>query len=195
MSKLVYSMIVSLDGYIEDSNGKFNWGEPEEDLHTYINDLESRTEILMYGRNLYDVMSVWEHMDFLEEQPAYIKNYASIWKTKQKIVFSKSLDSCTTSSTVLKKDFVASEIQKIKKNTRGDISIGGAALASSALALNLVDEMILFMVPVILGSGKKWIKDVSMNGLQLVETKSFKNDVLMVRYQIPHPGEKNSDLI
>jgi len=186
MGRLLYSMIVSLDGYIEDSNGNFDWGEPGEDLHTYINDLESRTEILMYGRNLYEVMSVWERMENLEVQPDYIKDYSRIWKRKQKMVFSKSLESCTTDSTILKKDFIASEIKMIKKNTKGDISIGGAALASSALAMNLIDEIILFILPVIIGSGKKWIKDVNMNGLQLVETKSFENNELMVRYQIPN---------
>ncbi len=186
MGKLVYSMIVSLDGYIEDSGGNFNWAEPGEDLHSYINELEANTEILLYGRNLYETMSVWEDFGNQEQLPDYIRDYSRIWKSKQKIVFSTSLDTCVTSSTILKKEFVASEIRKIKEDAKGDISIGGAALASSALAFNLIDEIILFIVPVIIGSGKKWIKDVNMGGLQLVETKSFENNVLMVRYLILH---------
>lgn len=97
MGKLIYSMIVSLDGYIEDSKGNFDWDKPEKDVHGYINEMESRTEIPMYGRKLYEIMSVWESIENLEDEPDYIKDYSRLWKSKQKIVFSKSLGIVETS--------------------------------------------------------------------------------------------------
>jgi len=186
MGTLVYGMIVSLDGYIEDGNGSFDWAEPEEDVHRYINEMESRTEILVYGRKLYEIISVWENLGNSEDEPAYIKDYARIWKSKRKIVFSTSLTKVETSNTVLIHELTSSEIMRIKESTTGVVSIGGAEIASAALKLDLLDEICLFIAPVIIGSGRKWIDGLRADGLQLIETKRFESGILMVRYRILH---------
>jgi len=131
-------------------------------------------------------MTFWEGVKDQEEYPEYIKDYARIWKSKQKIVFSKTLDKIETSNTVLKKDSTETEILNIKKSTSGIISIGGAEIASTAINLNLVDEIYAFIFPILLGGGRKWISVNSLNNLHLVETKQFEDGVLMVHYVVDH---------
>jgi len=189
MGTLTYSMITSLDGYIEDDKGNFDWAEPGPDLHRYFNDLESKTELMMYGRNMYRIMSYWEHIYNLEQQPDYIRDYARIWKSKQKIVFSTSMDAVATSGTVLKKEFLAPEIIAIKEKTQGIISIGGAGIASSAIGMGLVDEIHAFVFPVLLGSGKKWISGVPLTKLRFLGMEALYGGVVMMRYRVlaTHP--------
>ena len=186
MGKLVYSIIVSLDGYIEDSGGNFDWGEPNEDAHRFFNELESNTALTLYGRKMYETMSVWEHFGKQEGLPDYIMDFARIWKAGRKIVFSTTLESVGTSNTTLRHSFAASEIAALKEGTQGDIGIGGAGIASSALAMGLLDEVCLFVFPVLVGGGKKWITGDRLNTLRLVETRQFDGGVLMLRYRISH---------
>lgn len=182
MGKLVYTMLISLDGYFQDSNGSFDWAEPKQDLHEYFNKMESDSELILYGRKVYEVMTFWETVEDQEEYPDYIREYAKIWKSKQKIVFSRTLERVTTVKTELKNDLSKSELLGIKASTSGIISIGGAEIASTAIKLNLVDEIYAFIFPVLIGGGRKWIDINSVQNLNLVETKRFEDGVLMVHY-------------
>jgi dihydrofolate reductase len=121
MGKLMYTMLVSLDGFICDQNGNFDWVQPKEDVHSYINDLERKSEILLLGRKLYDILVFWENVECIEKYPAYIQEYEAIWKSKRKIVFSRSLKEATTKNTVLKNEFLPEEIKALKRR-RGAIS-------------------------------------------------------------------------
>jgi len=182
MGKLVYSMLISLDGYFVDKNGNFDWAEPKQDLHEYFNKMESESELILYGRRMYEVMTFWGTVDNQGEYPEFIKDYARIWKSKQKIVFSRSLDRVTTSNTMIKNDLSESELLSIKASTSGTISIGGAEVASIAINLNLVDEIYAFIFPVFIGGGRKWISAASLKNLNLVEVQRFEDGVLMVHY-------------
>jgi dihydrofolate reductase len=182
MGKLVYTMLISLDGYFQDSHGGFDWAEPKQDLHEYFNKMESDSELMVYGRKMYEVMTFWEDVQNQDDYPDYIRDYARIWKSKQKIVFSKTLERVTTDITILKNDLSESELLGIKASTRGIISIGGAEIASTAINLNLVDEIYAFMFPVLIGSGRKWIDVNAVKNLKLIETKQFEDGVLMVHY-------------
>lgn len=182
MGNLVYTMLISLDGYFEDSHGSFDWAEPKQDLHEYFNKMEASSELVLYGRKMYEVMTFWETVEDQEEYPQYIKDYAKIWKSKQKIVFSKTLDRVTTGKTVLKNDLSESELLSIKASTRGIISIGGAEIASIAIKMNLVDEIYAFIFPVLLGGGRMWIDVDALKSLNLVETRQFEDGVLMAHY-------------
>ncbi len=182
MGTLVYSMLISLDGYFEDSNGNFDWAEPKRDLHEFFNMMEATTELLVYGRKMYEIMTFWENLKNQDEYPEYIRDYAKIWKSRQKIVFSRSLERVTTDKTLLKSDLSESELLSIKANTSGNISIGGGEIASAAIRMNLVDEIYAFIFPVLVGGGRKWIDVDSLKNLTLVETKPFENGVLMVHY-------------
>jgi len=182
MGKLVYTMLISLDGYFQDSNGSFDWAEPKQDLHEYFNQMEASSELMVYGRKMYEVMTFWETVEDQEEYPTYIKEYARIWKSKQKIVFSRTLDKVSTDKTILKNDLLESELLSIKASTNGIISIGGAEIASTALKMNLVDEIYAFIFPVLIGGGRKWIDVDALKTLNLVETRQFEDGVLMVHY-------------
>lgn len=184
MGKLAYSMIISLDGYFEDDAGNFDWAEPEQALHEYFNVMESRAEILIYGRRMYEIMSVWENFGNREGLPAYIQDYSKIWKSKQKIVFSRTLEKVGTRNTALERDLTESVLRGIKARTSGSISIGGAEIASAALELNLVDEIYAFIMPVLVGNGKKWIEHAHLKKLDLVETRRFDGGAVMVHYAV-----------
>jgi dihydrofolate reductase len=184
MGKLVYTMLISLDGYFEDSNRGFDWAEPKQDLHEYFNKMEASTEILIYGRKMYEIMTFWENLKDQDDYPDYIHDYAKIWKTKRKIVFSRTLEKVETSKTILKHDCSESELLSIKASTAGIIGIGGAEIASVALSLNLVDEIYAFIFPVLLGSGRKWITADALKRLTLIETRTFEDGVVMVRYKV-----------
>jgi dihydrofolate reductase len=182
MGKLVYTMLISLDGYFQDRNGCFDWAEPKQDLHEYFNKMEASSELVLYGRKMYKVMTFWETVDDQEKYPEYIKDYAKIWKRKQKIVFSRTLDRVSTTKTILKNDFSQSELLGIKTSTNGIISIGGAEIASTAIKMNLVDEIYAFIFPVLIGGGRKWLDVDAVKILNLIETKQFDDGVLMVHY-------------
>lgn len=182
MGKLVYTMLISLDGYFQDSHGGFDWAEPKQDLHEYFNKMEASSELILYGRKMYEVMTFWETVEDQEEYPEYIRDYAKIWKSKQKIVFSRTLKHVLTGKTILKNDLSESELLSIKASAKGIISIGGAEIASTVLKVNLVDEIFAFVFPVLIGGGRKWIDVDALKSLNLVETRQFDDGVLMVHY-------------
>lgn len=153
MAKLIYSAITSLDGYVADRNGNFDWGEPDQEVHSFINDFERSIGIYLYGRRLYEVMAAWESMD-LNEQPPHIKDLAEIWQTADKVVYSKTLVTVTTAGTRLERDFDPEAIRHLKATVQLDITVGGADLAVQAFRAGLVDECHMFLAPIVVGGGK-----------------------------------------
>jgi dihydrofolate reductase len=182
MGKLIYTALMSLDGYISDDVGNFDWAEPQEDVHRYINTLGHKLSLVLYGRKMYEILSVWENIPDIENQLDYIKEYERVWKKQRKIVFSSKNDAVSTSNTELMRSFDRDDIERIKKAESGDIGIGGANLASQALDLGLVDEIMVFIYPILIGKGIKWLNTNKPVQLEEKEVKEFKNGIVMIHY-------------
>jgi dihydrofolate reductase len=172
MGKLIYSAIASLDGYIEDEHGKFDWAAPNEEVHAFINELERPVSTHLYGRRMYETMVAWETID---SHP-----YAEIWRAAEKIVYSKTLESVSSARTRIEREFEPAAVRRLKKE--GDVSVGGPALAAEAIRAGLVDEYQLFLVPILVGGGKRSIPDGIRAELELLDERSFDSGFVFVRY-------------
>ncbi len=182
MAKLIYSAIASLDGYIEDEDGKFDWAEPDEEVHTFVNDHERPVGTYLYGRRMYEVMAVWETMT-LADQPPFVKDFAEIWRAADKIVYSKTLARATTARTRIERDFDPDAVRETKAAAGRDITVSGPQLAAEAIRAGLVDECHLFVTPIIVGGGKSWLPDNVRVQLDLLEERRFGNGVVYLRYR------------
>jgi dihydrofolate reductase len=184
LGKLVYTTNASLDGYIEDEHGSFDWSEPDEELHNFFKSMEEQTPITLYGRKLYETMAVWESDEWLKDMPAYIQDFGRVWQMGEKIVYSRTLTSVSTSKTTLRREFDPSEVERLKEETVGNIGIGGAELAGVAITHGLVDEVNLFVHPVVVGGGKPaFTRGLTMH-LTLEETRRFNDGIVMLRYSV-----------
>ena len=184
MAKLVYSAIMSLDGFIEDQAGKFDWAEPDREVHTFINALVARHGTHLYGRSMYEVMAAWESEDLSKGVPDHVQEFASIWRAAQKVVYSTSLERVTTSRTRLESHFDAEAIQAMKASTDRDITIAGPGLAAQAFRVGLVDECHMFVAPTAVGGGKSAMPMGLAVRLRLVEERRFGNGVVYLRYDV-----------
>ena len=182
MAKLIYSAITSLDGYVADQDGNFDWGEPDEEVHTFINDLQRSVGTYLYGRRLYEVMVDWETMS-TEEQPHYIQEFAEIWQGADKIVYSKTLETVSTASTRIEREFDPDPVWQMKTATGRDISVGGPDLAGQALKAGLIDECHLFITPVVVGGGRHSLPKGLRLKLQLLDARSFESGFVHLRYR------------
>lgn len=182
MAQLIYGALASLDGYVADSNGNFNWSAPDEEVHAFVNDLERDTGTYLYGRRMYDVMSVWETMGTADDHPV-IQDYARVWRAADKIVYSGSLAQPSTPRTRIEKQFDAEAIRTLKANADKPISVGGATLAGQALQEGLVDECWLFLNPVAVGGGLPFFPHGLKTGLELLDERRFANGVVYLRYR------------
>jgi dihydrofolate reductase len=181
--KLIYSPTASLDEYVADTEGKWDWSRPDEEVHSFINDLQRQLGTHLYGRRLYEVLRAWEDMD-VTQQPSYIADFKEIWRGIDKIVFSRTLSGVTTGRTRLERDFDANLIRELKETTRHDILIGGPELAAQALEAGLVDELQLFLAPVVVGGGKKALPHGLRLDLELLSERRFANGTVYLRYSI-----------
>jgi dihydrofolate reductase len=184
MGKLIYAINASLDGFICDQDGIFDWAEPNEEAHSFINDIEGKCELLLLGRRMYEILAWWDAVDGIEKYPDYIQAFEGIWKRTKKMVFSKSLKEVGARNTILKNEFLPDEIAALKKETKGDIGIGGADLASQALEGGLVDEIMLFTYPVIVGRGRRWIANDRLRRTSLLGTKTFEGGIVFSHYSV-----------
>ncbi|TQJ60109.1 dihydrofolate reductase [Arthrobacter sp. SLBN-83] len=182
MAQLIYSAIMSLDGYTADADGNFAWSMPDEEIHAFINDLERDVGTYLMGRRIYEVMSVWETMDTRNE-PQVIQDYARIWQGADKVVYSTSLDTVATPRTRLERQFAPEAVQELKSTSDRNISIGGPTLAAHALKAGLVDECQLFINPVTVGGGLRFLPDGLEAQLELLEERRFGNGVVYLRYR------------
>ncbi len=184
MPRLIYSAIASLDGFIEDSDGRFDWAFPGEAVHTYINDLERAAGIHLYGRKMYEMMSVWEtDPDIAASSPAG-RDFAEIWQAAEKIVFSKTLKDVVTRKTRLERTFDPEVIRTLKNTAECDIVIGGSNLAAHAFRAGLIDEIHLFLAPVAVGGGKPALPGSLRLDLRLLDERRFDNDMVFLHYQV-----------
>jgi dihydrofolate reductase len=184
MRKVIYAMSVSLDGFIEDTNSDLSWSFPDEELHKHFNDLESTIDIHLYGRGLYENMvAYWPTADENPSAPEHEIEYARIWKSMPKIVFSRTLDQVGWNSRLVRRN-IAVEINKLIAQPGKDMSVGGANLAATFMRLGLIDEYRLYVHPVVLGGGKPMFGPLHDKlDLQLVETRRFGSGVVLLRYQ------------
>jgi dihydrofolate reductase len=183
MANLIYAAISSLDGYIEDMDGKFDWAEPDEEVHRYINDLERSASLHLYGRRLYETMMVWETDPNLAAGSPIYQDFAEIWQAADKIVYSRTLADISTRKTRLERVFDPEAVRQLKAATGQDIIIGGAHLAASAFKAGLIDEVHLFLAPILIGGGKPALPSNIRLELKLLEERSFHNGMVHLRYQ------------
>jgi dihydrofolate reductase len=183
MAKLIYSAIASLDGYTADKNGKFDWAEPDEEVHTFINNLERPIGTYLYGRRMYETMVVWEDPAFLANQPPLVHDFANIWQAAEKIVYSSSLASPASTRTRIERTFDPAAVRVLKASADRDMTIGGPTLAAHAIAAGLVDEYQLFVVPVIVGGGTHALPDNVRVNLELTDERRFGNGMVFLRYR------------
>ncbi|HEY7021083.1 MAG TPA: dihydrofolate reductase family protein [Ktedonobacterales bacterium] len=182
MARLIYSAIASLDGYIADENGDFDWAAPNEEVHAFVNDLERPIGTYLYGRRMYDVMVAWETMDTGDE-PLVIRDYAQIWRAADKIVYSRTLEKATSARTRIVRDFDPEAIRQMKVNAERDISVGGPELAAQALKAGLVDEIHLLLTPIIVGGGTQALPDHVRLKLELLDERRFSSGVVHLHYR------------
>jgi dihydrofolate reductase len=182
MAKLIYSAITSLDGYVADEDGNFDWAEPDEEMHTFVNELERPVGTYLYGRRMYDVMVAWETMD-LSDQPPFIRDYAEIWRAADKIVYSRTLEMVSSTRTRLERDFDPESIRRMKALAEPDISVGGPDLAAQVIEAGLVDECHLFLTPIVVGGGKRSLPNNVRLKLELLDERRFGNGVVHLHYR------------
>ncbi len=183
MAKLVYSAITSLDGYVNDADGRFDWARPDDELHAFVNEMERPIGTYLYGRRMYETMAVWETMHTVEGQPPLILDYARIWQAAEKVVYSRTLDGVSTARTQLEREFDADTVRAMKAQARTDITVGGAQLAGEAIRAGLVDECDLFLHPIVVGGGTPSLPtDVRMR-LELLDERRFASGVVHLRYR------------
>jgi len=182
MAKLTYSAITSLDGYVADEEGNFDWAEPDEEVHTFSNDLERPVGTYLYGRRMYEVMVAWETMHTLANQPPFVQDVAEIWQTADKIVYSRTLEKVSSARTRIERDFDPEAVRQMKASGERDITVGGPNLAAQALNAGLVDECHLFIVPIVVGGGNRSLPDNVRMKLELLDERRFGNGVVHLHY-------------
>lgn len=183
MAHLIYSALSSLDGYIEDMEGNFDWAAPDEEVHRFVNDLERSAGTYLLGRRMYETMMVWEtDSDFAADSPI-TRDYAEIWQAANKIVYSRTLAAVSTRKTQLERTFDLESIRKLKETAKQDITIGGPELAAHAFRAGLIDECHLFLAPISVGGGKRSLPDNLRMELELLEQRRFASGVVFLRYR------------
>ena len=181
-AKLIYSAITSLDGYVADRDGNFDWAAPDEEVHTFVNDLERSVGTYLYGRRMYEVMVAWETMP-LADQPAFIRDFAEIWRAADKVVYSKTLETVSSARTRIEREFEPEPVRQMKATAGRDITVGGPDLATQAIKAGFVDECHMFIAPVVVGGGKRSLpNDVSVK-LELLDERRFGNGVVHLHYR------------
>jgi dihydrofolate reductase len=180
--------IASLDGYVEDSQGRFDWGAPDEEVHTFVNDLERPVGTYLYGRRMYETMLYWETFPLDESAPAYARDFTRIWRAAEKVVYSRTLESTSSARTRIERDFVPATVRHMKLTASQDLTVGGADLAGQAISAGLVDELQLLVVPIVVGGGKPWLPAGQRIGLQLLSLRRFAGGVVFLRYGAENAG-------
>jgi dihydrofolate reductase len=183
MGRLIFSAITSLDGYVVDADGRFDWSMPDEEVHAFVNDLERPVGTYLYGRRMYDVMVAWQDPD-LADQSEIARDYAGIWQAADKVVFSRTLEAVRTPRTRLEAGFDPAAVRALKDAATADLSVGGPTLAAEALRAGLVDELHQLVSPVVVGGGTHWLPDGVRIDLELVDTRRFGNGVVHLHHRV-----------
>jgi dihydrofolate reductase len=187
VAQLIYAAITSLDGYVNDSSGNFDWSAPDDQVHAFVNDLQRPMGTYLYGRRLYQTMKVWETMYGQTDLPRVVRDYAELWHQADKVVYSRSLHKAETARTRIEANFDPAAVRRMKDEATADLAVGGAELAGQALAAGLVDQVHLFVSPVIVGGGTRALPDSVRTGLELLDERSFSSGVVHLHYRV-HNG-------
>ena len=185
MAKLIYVSNVSLDGYIEDESGSFEWTEPDDELFAFITDLVRPINTHLYGRRLYEAMAVWETEPALAAQSELMADFAGIWQAADKVVYSTTLEAVPTANTRVERAFDPAAVREMKASASSDLTVGGAELAAHAFKAGLVDECHLFVRPVLVGGGKPGLPSDVRVDLELLDARRVGRGVAYLRYGIP----------
>jgi dihydrofolate reductase len=183
MAKLIYSAITSLDGYVADRDGNFDWAAPDEEVHTFVNDLERPIGAYLYGRRMYETMVFWETAHTLADEPPAARDYAPIWQAADKVVFSRTLETVSSARTRIEPVFDPEAVRQLKASAESDLSVGGAELAAQAIRAGLVDEYRLFLTPVVVGGGNQALPDDVRLQLELLDERRFQSGVVHLHYR------------
>jgi dihydrofolate reductase len=181
MANLIYTAITSLDGYVADTDGKWDWSRPDPEVHAAVNELEAATGTHLYGRRLYEVLVAWET---LESDVPELRDYARIWQAADKIVYSRTLESVSSARTRIERAFDPAVVRELRASSDSDISVGGPHLAAEAIRAGLVDEILLFLNPIVVGCGNAALPDDVHMELELLDDHRFTNGVVYVRYGV-----------
>ena len=184
MSKLIYSAIGSLDGYVEDEYGRFDWAAPDEEVHAFVNDLERPIGTYLYGRRMYETMVFWETVSADADEPEVFWDYVKIWRAAEKVVYSRTLQTPSSERTRIERDFDPDAVRQLKQSSTADIAIGGGELAGQAIAAGLVDECHLFLCPIVVGGGKRALPDDVRAPLELLDERRFESGVVHLHYRV-----------
>lgn len=182
MARLIYGMLTSLDGYIEDAHGGFGWATPDEEVHAYVNELGASVGTYLYGRRMYETMVYWETAHRNPDEPQVVLDWTHQWQAAEKIVYSTTLVAPRSKRTRIERAFDADAIRRLKANAEHDITVAGPELAHHAVRAGLVDEFQMIVCPVIVGGGKRFLPDGVRLDLELIEEHLFGNGVVALRY-------------
>ncbi len=182
MAQLIYSTIASLDGYVEDQRGNIDWATPDDEVFSFVAELERPIGTYLYGRRMYDTMLYWETAHLAPGQPGVARDFTEIWQAANKVVYSRALESVSSAKTRIERDFDAKAVRHLKATSDQDMTVGGPNLAAQALRAGLVDELQLFVVPIVVGGGKHWLPDGARIALDLIDMRRFASGVVYLRY-------------
>jgi dihydrofolate reductase len=181
VAKLIYSPIASLDGYVADQTGKWDWSVPDEAVHAFVNDLARPVGTWLLGRRMYDVLVAWETID--DEHPL-MRDFAEIWRSADKVVYSRTLEQPSSARTRIEREFEPEAVRRMKDESARDLSISGPELAAEAFRAGLVDELQLFLSPIVVGGGNAALPDDVRVPLELLDERRFGNGVVYLRYRV-----------
>lgn len=184
MADLIYAAITSVDGYVADEHGEFDWAAPDEEVHAYVNALERPIGTYLYGRRMYDTMVFWETEGDGDDEPAVMHEYTGIWRAADKIVYSRTLDAPASARTRIERDFDPVAVRALVESSARDVAIGGAELAGQALAAGVVDQVHLILVPVVVGGGTRALPDGARLELDLVGEHRFASGFVHLHYRV-----------
>jgi dihydrofolate reductase len=184
MATLMYYAIASLDGYVADEDGNFDWAEPDQEVHAFINDLVRSTGTYLYGRRMYETMAAWETDATLAAQSEAIRDFAQIWQAADKIVYSRTLDEPSTARTRIEREFDPEAVREIKASAGADLAVGGPDLGAQAFRSGLVDECHLFLAPIVVGSGKPSLPSDLRAELELLDERRFRGGMVYLHYRV-----------
>ena len=181
MGKLIYSAIASLDGYVADEDGRWDWSVPDEEVHAFVNDRARPIGTWLLGRRMYDVLVAWETMD--DEAPL-MRDFAQLWRGADKVVYSRTLEAPSSARTRIERDFDPEAVRRLKEEADRDLSGAGPELAAQALRAGLVDEVELLLSPIVVGGGNPALPGGLRVPLELLDERRFANGVVFLRYRV-----------
>lgn len=188
MARLLYMAITSLDGYVADEKGSYDWAMPDDEVFSFVNDFERPVGTYLYGRRLYEEMTGWETAHTRVGQTPLVLDFARIWQAADKIVYSRSLQTVSTARTRIERNFDPAAVRQLKARAARDITVGGSTLAGQAIKAGLVDECHLVISPVVVGGGKKALPGDVRLQLELLDERRFGNGVVHLRYRTVSPA-------